>query len=210
MRMEQWWDRLGNLMRERDIAPADLARRSGVAQHMIYKYLDGKVENPRGDVLQRLARAVDVPELFLRHGAASVSISPVQSIPMIRLASLGQLRRDQAPKTVWDGEGTVSFSGERHDLFAFTLEDDSGLPDFRAGEAIVCEPVTAVDPGDYVLVVVTAARKAFFGRYSPASITSTDAFRVIPINTLYPSISIATPDDGYVIARAVSHIRSLK
>lgn len=210
MRMEQWWDRLDSLMRERGLVPADLARRSGVAKHMIYKYLDGKVENPRGDVLHRLARAVGVPELFLRHGAASVSMSPVQSIPMIKLASLGQLGRGEAPKVAWDGETTVAFSGERHDLFAFTLEDDSGLPDFRAGEAIICEPTRAVDPGDYVLVAVTAARKAYFGRYSPASITSADAFRVIPTNALYPSISIGSPDEGYVIARAISHIRSIK
>lgn len=46
----------------------DVARASGINQTNIYKYLEGKVEQPRGDTVERLAKAVKRPALWLRTG----------------------------------------------------------------------------------------------------------------------------------------------
>ena len=68
---EQWWSRLDRLRRNQSLSVAELAQRAQVRQATMYDYLSGKVTNPRGDVLQRLAQELGSNEQYLRFGGAS-------------------------------------------------------------------------------------------------------------------------------------------
>ncbi|PLU83504.1 phage repressor protein [Sinorhizobium medicae] len=63
-----WWKRLDERRKELGWNKAELARRSGIPYDNINKYLRGEIEQPRGDVLETLARTIKRPLLWLRDG----------------------------------------------------------------------------------------------------------------------------------------------
>ena len=66
--MPPWVKRLNDALQRSGWSKSELARRSGVNYDSLNKYLAGKVEQPRGDSLPRLARALGVGDLWLRQG----------------------------------------------------------------------------------------------------------------------------------------------
>ena len=66
--MIQWAKRLKEALRQSGWTKTELSRRSGVNYDSLKKYLAGKVEQPRGDSLPRLARSLGVSGLWLREG----------------------------------------------------------------------------------------------------------------------------------------------
>jgi len=66
--MHQWTKRLHEALRQSGWTKTELARRSGVNYDSLNKYLAGKVEQPRGDRLPRLAKSLGVSGLWLREG----------------------------------------------------------------------------------------------------------------------------------------------
>ena len=81
--MEAWTARLISAWERSGWTKAELARKSGVPKHSVYKYLAGRVKQPRGDVLNDLADALGVERLWLREGigpefksTAAAGISP--------------------------------------------------------------------------------------------------------------------------------------
>ena len=69
--MPPWVKRLNEALRKSGWSKAELARRSGVDYDSLNKYLAGKVEQPRGDSLPRLARALGVGDLKRRGGGGA-------------------------------------------------------------------------------------------------------------------------------------------
>jgi len=61
--MPPWVKRLNDALKKSGWSKTELARRSGVNYDSLNKYLSGKVEQPRGDSLPRLARALGVSNL---------------------------------------------------------------------------------------------------------------------------------------------------
>ncbi len=66
--MSPWAKRLNDVFRQSGWSKRELARRSGVNYDSLNKYLTGKVEQPRGDSLPRLAKSLGVGALWLREG----------------------------------------------------------------------------------------------------------------------------------------------
>lgn len=64
----KWWNRLDQRIAELGWSKAELARRSGITYDSINKYLRGDIDNPRGNVLEKLAQTIDKPLLWLRDG----------------------------------------------------------------------------------------------------------------------------------------------
>lgn len=64
----KWWNRLDQRMQELGWSKAELSRRSGITYDSINKYLRGDTDNPRGNVLEKLAETIDKPLLWLRDG----------------------------------------------------------------------------------------------------------------------------------------------
>ncbi len=66
--MTTWSKRLNDTLKKSGWSKAELARRSGVPYDSLNKYLSGKVDQPRGDSLPRLAQSLGVNSLWLREG----------------------------------------------------------------------------------------------------------------------------------------------
>jgi transcriptional regulator with XRE-family HTH domain len=64
----KWWQRLQEAIDELGWSKAELQRRSGISYDSINKYLRGEVDNPRGNVLDKLAQTIGRPALWLREG----------------------------------------------------------------------------------------------------------------------------------------------
>ena len=65
---EAWVRRLNESWKLKGWSAVRLATESGVPKHSVYKYLPGKVKQPRGDTLERFADALGVSRLWLREG----------------------------------------------------------------------------------------------------------------------------------------------
>jgi SOS-response transcriptional repressor LexA len=76
-----WNERLRRLVKEKGLSKAELARRSGVPYDNVNKYLRGDVENPRGDALEKLARALDTSTLYLQSGLTDRKPLPSRGVP---------------------------------------------------------------------------------------------------------------------------------
>lgn len=63
-----WWKRLDDRRNELGWNGKDLARQSGIPYANINKYLNGEIDQPRGDVMDRLAKAIGKPKLWLQEG----------------------------------------------------------------------------------------------------------------------------------------------
>lgn len=64
----KWWERLQARIDELGWNKAELHRRSGISYDSLNKYLRGDVDNPRGNVLETLAKAIDKSALWLKEG----------------------------------------------------------------------------------------------------------------------------------------------
>ena len=69
--MTPWAKRLNDVFKQSGWSKRELARRSGVNYDSLNKYLTGKVDQPRGDSLPRLATSLGVSALWLREGVGS-------------------------------------------------------------------------------------------------------------------------------------------
>lgn len=204
-----WWERINLLIQQKGITAAELARRSGVHEKTIYKYLDGKTNNPRGDTLHRIARTLDVSEVFLRYGEPSRDIIKLTPIPLLTLSRMGKLVQHQSYKTVWDGVSVVSVSEQ--DLgdgdFGVRIDNESCSPDISPGDIVICNTEAPVHPGRYIIAI--AAGRSHFGRYRPSDHDPENTFQVHTVNEDYPSVSIGGDNPGFIYARAIRHIRDI-
>lgn len=63
MKMD-WREKILNLMRERDINQKQLAKKSGITESSISRYLHGS-QRPRMDILVNIAKALDIKTEYL-------------------------------------------------------------------------------------------------------------------------------------------------
>lgn len=209
----KWWERLAQAMEARRISPDALAERARVPVKSVYGYLNGVVDNPRGDVVNRLAKAVGMSELALRHGPqedAAQVVLQLKKIPLIDMNKIGTLPAGRDALDAWDGSAVVSVPSDVPDgAYAMTLLDESNAPGFQKGDIIVCDPAAEVIPNRYVVAVLTDEKKAYFGRYAPATHGSMRRFRLEREGQGWPSIEVGTKSKGYVLARVTKHIRDV-
>jgi len=64
----KWWERLQQRIDELGWSKAELSRRAEINYDSINKYLRGDIDNPRGNVLEKLAGTIDRSVLWLRDG----------------------------------------------------------------------------------------------------------------------------------------------
>ena len=83
--MDHWSNRLARALSWKGWSQRELARRADLNEQKVYKYLQGKVDQPRGDTLLRLADTLGVTESWLRYevGPAVVSI-PSSAVGQVR------------------------------------------------------------------------------------------------------------------------------
>lgn len=139
--------------------PAELAQKAGLTRANVQKYWEGKVAQPRGDALRRLARAIGRTEEWLRTGEPPIRKDELEvhdSATKAATVSEVDVRASAGGGAVVDREGEVfrwqfpapwvrgQLNARPSDLKIITIEGDS----------MVSEPPSARDiqPGDKAVV----------------------------------------------------------
>lgn len=203
-----WWNRVNQLLAARGMSAADLARASGIPAKLMYKYLEGKVDNPRGDALKRMADALGTSEQFLRFEVTTVEL---KRIPLLSLKDIGRIKKGQPPIDAWDGVTYVAVPKDvSNQAFGVAIAgDESNSPEIGPNDIVVCEPEAPRLPGKYVLAVFERVGRAVIGRYKPARMGDADNFQILHDNSHYPTDEVDKRNPGFVVARATKHIRDI-
>jgi len=132
--MEHWSKRLWRALNWKGWSQRELARRASIDEQKVYKYLQGKVDQPRGDTLLRLADALGVTESWLRYEVGPAVIR----IPVVGRVSAGEkfMPFDDAP--MGSGYDEIEFTLEDADPIAIEVRGDSMLPVYRPGDYLLC------------------------------------------------------------------------
>ena len=132
--MDHWSKRLWRALSWKGWSQRELARRTGLDEQKVYKYLQGKVDQPRGDTLLRLADTLGVTETWLRYEVGPA----VTDIPIVGRVSTGEtfVPFDDAPMT--GGLESLEFVFEEGDPIAVEVRGESMLPVYRPGDYLLC------------------------------------------------------------------------
>lgn len=197
-------------MTARDLSPKDVAARARLPVKSLYGYLQGDVANPRGDLLRRLAGAVGMSEQELRYGDGFSNLTILKRIPLLDMAKIGALRVNDDPMTQWDQVTLVAVPVDVPDgCWVIVINDESCEPEFHKGSMVICDPNAEILPGKYVIAVLTDHKRAVFGRYRPSGYRDTKRFTLIRTNPDYPDIEVGVKVKGFVLARAIKHVRDI-
>jgi 7-cyano-7-deazaguanine reductase len=163
--MTNWKKRLQESFSATGWTKAELSRRSGVQYDSLSKYLDGKVEQPRGDALLKLAGTLGVDLSWLRDGTALVTKDKVRKKSSINKKDLTQLGGlSQIPKTPNDAvfEIVTNPHTDKDYLIRFTC------PEFTSLCPVTGQPDFAHIIIDYVpdkVIIESKSLKLFLGSY---------------------------------------------
>lgn len=64
----EWYERMVRARKARGLSRKELAEKAGTSYDNISKYETGKIRTPREDLLNEIARVLDVTPIFLRYG----------------------------------------------------------------------------------------------------------------------------------------------
>ena len=132
--MDHWSKRLWKALSWKGWSQRELARRAGLDEQKVYKYLQGKVDQPRGDTLLRLADTLGVTESWLRYEVGPA----VTNIPVVGRVASGEsfVPFDDAP--MGGGYEELDFNLVDPDPIAVEVRGESMLPVYRPGDYLIC------------------------------------------------------------------------
>ena len=132
--MDHWSKRLWKALSWKGWSQRELARRAGLDEQKVYKYLQGKVDQPRGDTLLRLADTLGVTESWLRYEVGPA----VTNIPVVGRLASGEsfVPFDDAP--MGGGFEELEFNLVAPDPIAVEVRGESMLPVYRPGDYLIC------------------------------------------------------------------------
>lgn len=139
--MEHWSKRLWVALNRRGWSQRELARRSGLEEQTVYKYLQGQVDQPRGEAMARLADTLGVSEAWLRFDVGPA----IENIPVVGWVSAGEsfIPADDFPQGI--GYGEVRFELDGADPIAIEVRGESMLPVYRPGDLLLCSRMKGND-----------------------------------------------------------------
>ena len=132
--MEHWSRRLWRALNWKGWSQRELSRRSGVDEQKVYKYLQGKVDQPRGDTLLRLGDALGVTEAWLRFGVGPA----VVRIPVVGRVAAGESFLPFDDNPMGSGYEEIDFTLDDADPIAIEVRGESMLPVYRPGDYLLC------------------------------------------------------------------------
>lgn len=202
-----WHERLQRKRAELGWSKRELHRRSGVPYDSVVKYLKGDVDNPRGDILENLARAIGVSPLWLRYGVEGADRLPSngQRVPLLTLGELGTMGLERASAAAIAAGRTTPSMGTLHQhTFAVQIEDQSNAPSLNAGDSVFCDPSISPMPG--ALVLIRAGAQVLIRRYRLKSITADglSSAEFTAENPNHPTI-LPTPQSPVDILAVATH-----
>jgi SOS-response transcriptional repressor LexA len=188
--------RIRQVLHERDMSQAELARLVGVKQQTI-SYIcthEGGADSSRYAV--RIAEILGVNPGWLQSGRGG------KHDPMVRIELEGVelsvsrvplLKTEDIPGFLKGDKGVVRRQlmtdgdvGNRS--FAVEIEGESMRPVFNAGDRVVIDPDKAAEPGDFVCALVGEAITFRKYRSRGTDADGTDLFDLVPLNDDWPTV----------------------
>jgi len=158
-----WWQRFEEARERLGLSRVEVARRAKLTPESVQKYGTGAVDNPRGDTVARLARAVQTTESWLRTGIETNTKLPEQSLSLPRRHEI-----DFNVPVLGTGEGGIEGSINMGDsdefigrpaslkgvenVYALMVTGDSMEPAFESGDPVFVSPTRPKSVGDYVVI----------------------------------------------------------
>lgn len=199
-----WWERLKKAMEARGITPDELATAVNVDRGRIYDYLRGRTKNPRGDVLEQIARAVEVDALYLRHGISSEQTVTLRNIPLLTLRDIASINPVMSLLDIDDKGLKIALPVENPERCVAVQNDNAAnIPDLQPNDILVFDIDAELEPGRYVIAVTPDDGSAHIGVYRPLVHNSTTTFELRFANPDFPSITVDNNRPGRILARAV-------
>lgn len=203
----KWYERLRLWMHKEGWNVPELARRTGYDKEVIYQWLKGAVDNPRGDAISVVASAFGRTELELRLGSTNVFDPALIKVPLLSMNKLGTLERGQDPRSTWDGASAVTATSDvSSKAFAIIMNDESCVPSVALNDVIIVDPESDPLPGRFVVAVVEDLQKAVLRRYSPRGLHADSPYQLVADNNHYPPIDIDSAHPGRILGRGVKRI----
>jgi phage repressor protein C with HTH and peptisase S24 domain len=100
----------------------------------VYKYLQGKVDQPRGDAMLRLADSLGVTESWLRFEVGPA----VVRIPVVGRVAAGESFLPFDDNPLGSGYDEIEFTLDDADPIAIEVRGESMLPVYRPGDYLLC------------------------------------------------------------------------
>ena len=161
--MTTWHDRLRQIAEAKKLSMADLSRLSGVPYDSVNKYMRGDIDKPRGDALEKLARALGTTRLFLQEGLTDAKLLPSTPVPF----------RGEVAAGIWLEAGDLSLEPEQFlpfnpapqfpegAVYCLTVRGDSMDKTAPDGCTLVCVDLyeAGIDIRDRDMVIVERKRE---------------------------------------------------
>ena len=203
---KHWSERLKEWCLDKGWTRAELIRRSGVNRDLVYKYWDGTVQNPRGDIMDRLAAPFEKTGLELHHGVSRV-IGNLE-IPLLEANEVGTITPSQNVSDVWGGVHMMAVPAElAENTFSFKVYDNSCAPKFEAGDIVICEEVRDATPGKFVIAKVNGFPHGLLRRYRPRNAVDKSCFALIATNEDFPDIEVDQAHPGFIVGQVLKVIK---
>jgi transcriptional regulator with XRE-family HTH domain len=140
--MDPWHHRLLKALGRKGWSQTELARRADVPEQRVFKYIQGKVDQPRGDIIPRLARTLGVHSAWLRDG-----IGPeLSAVPVVGYVGAGETFIPAADTQL----GELALDMQADDPIAVIVRGTSMAPVYRPGDHLLCSRVSAAEVAQFI------------------------------------------------------------
>lgn len=149
--MYTWSKRLNEVLQQRGWSQSELARRAGVSKENVKKYCQGLVSQPRGDMIPRLAEALDVHGFWLRDG-----IGPQwRRVPVVGYLDAGERFRSTERRPLHGTNDasfadTLVFDFTGADPIAVEVRGGSMAPVYRPGDVLLCSRLSPEKEAEFL------------------------------------------------------------
>lgn len=166
MEITSWSQRLKATMQKEGLSKAELSRRTGINYDSINKYVRGEVDNPRGDIFERLSHGLGCKVEWLVFGTHEQETISTVSLPENRLGFFGDVRAGAWLEVNALHEPSYEHMPvlpdkrfNTHDQFAVRVVGDSMDKVFAPGTFLICVSLPSLgrEPkeNDYVIAEKT-------------------------------------------------------
>ena len=149
-----FYDLFEQLLKERDLKPADVAKGTGITTGAISHWKLRKYV-PKADKRQKLADFFGVPVDYFDGKVDLVASIPEPNVVKIKI--LGTVPAGMPIEAVEDiiGEETISMKdAQTGKFFGLRIKGDSMDPDFRSGDIVVVRQQEDIESGQIAIVII--------------------------------------------------------
>lgn len=167
--MAHWSDRLRTQLKKLGWSQVELARRTGIDVVKIRKYTSGAVDQPREDVMAKLASALGVSQVWLQFGTETAS--PL--LPVVGFVGAGEKFYPTEDAGIIE---EIDLNLSKLDAMAVIIRGQSNLPVYRPGETVVCSKALGQTEQGFLnkdCVVMTRAGQGYLKRVVRGSAVGT-------------------------------------